>query len=481
MPIRLILAVVAHLAAAEPATYTFTIPADKSAISVEAVLTVSEPYLEMWEGWYSDGVAGGLAGFIERLVVSRADGTLVTVGKPENSRWKIDAAAGETVTVRYDVRLDHEKHRWPFGADEIAYMRDDSVFLISRTMLVVNESVRQARVRFVLPDGWRVATPWMPVDGDTNAFNVSNKRLLLESCVLVGKFTEREVQTGDTVVTLAVGRELDPYADAVEAAVRAIVPAYRDLFEDTPQARFLAVVGVNTAGGVTDGSAYPNSVSVLTPKRMEGANFVQAIYTIAHEILHLWNGYRLRPATQMEWFREGFTDYLTWRTLAELDLVDEAPILMELKRQVTAYANLDRSVSMADAGENKSANATLIYEGGSLTALCLDSTIRAGSGGKSGLPEFLRELYARSAKQNLPYDESTIVAAAREAGGGDIQPFLDRHVRGREPLPLVECFEGLGLRLELKKSGSRVAVTLTPDENASGHAAAARDRFLGRD
>jgi predicted metalloprotease with PDZ domain len=405
----------------------------------------------------------------------------VSVGEPINGRWSIEAQPGEIVTVHYNVRLEHEKHRWPFGLDEIAYVRENSVFMISRTALVINESVRQSRVQFVVPDGWRVAAPWMPVADEPGAFNVGNKGILMQSCVLVGDFTEREVRAGDTVVKLAIGHGLDQYSDTIESAVGAVVPAYRALFEDTPQARFLAVVDVNVAGGITDGSAYPNSVSVLTPRRMEGANFVQAVYTIAHELLHLWNGFRMRPAEQAEWFREGFTDYLTWRTLVDLDLVDETPVLIELKRQLTAYLNLNPTVSIAAAGEDKSENGTLIYEGGSLTALCLDSMIRQRTAGKNGLPEFLRELYARSAKRNIPYDRAMIVAVANEIGDGDFTPFFVRHVDGMEALPLAECFHGIGLRFETKRSGNRVSVTVTPDESAEGVTAATRDAFLGRD
>ncbi len=465
-------------AADTPATYTITIAADKASVHVEATFAPADSYLAIREGAYSEGVSGGLAGFIQNLNVVRSDGTAVTVEGPENGRWKIDVPSNEAVTVQYDVRLDHEKQKWPFGADEIAYTRDDGVFFVSRTVLLTNESVRTARVKFMVPNGWHVATPWRPVDGES--FDVLNPRILMESCILAGDFIEGEVRTGDTVVRLAVGHALEPYMKTLDSAVHTVVPAFRDVFQDTPQAQFLAVVNAHVSGLITDGSAYPNSVSMLTPRRMEGVNFDQAVYTIAHEILHLWNGYRMRPAKQMEWFREGFTDYLTWRTLANLKLVNEAALLRELKRQVTAYENLDRTVPLAAAGDDKAENSVLVYEGGSLAALCLDSLIRERSGGERGIAEFMRAVYARSALQNATYDDTALVSAAGEIAGQGLQDFFDKHVTGIEPLPLDECLAKMGLRIERTPSGSRTSVTITPDESAKGAAALARDAFLGR-
>lgn len=468
-------------AAEPPVVYTINIPAEKNIAHVEISMPLDQPYLEIDEGSYSRGVDGGLAGFVEELTVTRADGTPVQVVGPRGGRWQLDGAGQEPVTVRYRVRLEHEQHKWPFGVDEIAYVRADGVFFLSRTILLVNEGIQSARVKFSMPDGWRVATPWHPVDGEAHTFDVDDPSLLRASCVLAGDFTERQVVAGSTVVTLAVGNDLAPYIDALDACLRAVVPAFAGLFDDTPQARFLAVVNAHTAGGITDGSAYPNSVSVLTPKRMEGINYDQAIYTVAHEVFHLWNGKRMQPAVQMEWFREGFTDYMTWRTLAALHLANENTILRELRRQVAAYENFDGSVSIGAAGIQKAKNSVLVYEGGSLAALCLDATLRESSGNQHGVGDLMREVYARSAKQGTTYDPAMIIAVANELAGRDMADFFARYIQGTEPLPLDDCLAKLGLRAERKSSGDRVSVTITPDDSATGTTAAARDAFLGRE
>lgn len=468
-------------AADVPAVYTITVPVQKDAVHVEATLPLTEPYLNIAEGWYSDGVKGGLAGFVEDLSITRADGTAVRVEGPTHGRWQVDAPVGEPVTVRYRVRLDHEKHKWPFGVDEIACVREDSVTFIARTLLLFVEGTRALRVRFNVPQGWRVATPWRPVDGQPFTFDAANLRHLTDSCVIAGDFVERPVQAGETLVTLAIGRALEPYADTLESAMRACVPAFAEVFRHSPQMRFLAVLNVNPAGGVTDGSAYANSVHMITPRRMEGANYDQAVYTMAHEVLHLWNGNRMRPAEQMEWFREGFTDYLTWRVLTNADLIQEQTVLVQLQRQVNTYLNLNRRVSLADAGENKSENANLIYEGGSLAALCLDATMRAQTAGEKTLVDFMRALYAQSALKNQPYDAAMIAATASEVAGTDLQPFFDRYVIGMEPLPLDDALAKLGLRAAQRSAVGRASVMLTPDESATGSAAKARDAFLGRD
>ncbi len=466
-------------AEAAPATFTVTVPRELDTVHVEAAYTVSEPYLEISEGAYSDGVPGGLAGFVENLSVTRADGSAVTVEGPEAGRWKIGAVTGDAITVRYDVRLKHGDHRWPFGVDGIAYTRDASAFFVSHTILIVNESVRASRVKFVVPEGWRVATPWRSVEGEANTYTVANKLMLLEACVIAGDFVSREVRSGNTVVTLAIGNDLAPYADTLETGTRSSVLAYSELFQDTPQARFLAVL--NT-GGITDGSAYPNSVSMITPKKMEGANFVQAMYTLSHEILHLWNGYRLRPAKQMEWFREGFTDYLTWRTLVNLDLISEEALLTELRRQIGAYVNLNHDVSIAASGDDRgdSKNNVLVYEGGSLVALCLDAKIRERTENVQVFAQFMNRVYARTAMQNAPYDEVTLIAVATELAGENMKPFFDRYVNGTEPLPLDASLAVFGLRAEKKDATGRISVTVVPEKSPKGATKNLQDEYLGR-
>lgn len=466
---------------APPSNFTVTIPRALDAVHVEAKFAVSTPYLEIDEGAYSQGVEGGLAAFVENLVVSRADGSPLSVEGPKDGRWRIEAQAGDAITVRYDIRLAHGDKRWPFGADQISSVRDGSLVFVSHTVFIFNDSVRESRVRFVLPEGWRVATPWRPLEGEAHSYRVANRLLLLECCVMLGDFIDREVRSGDTVVRLAMGREFGPYSDTLENAIRGSVSAYTELFRDTPRARFLAVVN---AGGITDGSAYPNSVNLLTPQHMEGANFVQAVYTLSHEILHLWNGYRLRPAGQMEWFREGVTDYLTWRTLAGLKLLSEEAQLTELRRQIYAYVNLDRKISLADTGDDrfKNKNKVLVYDGGSLAALCLDAALRERTKGAAGFREFVRELYARSAKRDVPYDDALIAAVASEIAGEDFAFFFDRYIKGMEPLPLEEALAAFGLRLKTapEKPGDRVSVTVEAMKSVRGEVAQARDALLGR-
>ncbi len=465
---------------AAPAEFTITVPREKDRVHVTASYTLHTPELRMFEGAYSKGVAGGLSGFVENLRMTRPDGASAELGKSVGGRWRVDTPAGERVALEYDVRLDHEKAPWPFGADEIAYTRDDSVFFVSRTVLIVNEQEQTARVRFVVPGGWRVAVPWQPVEGESHTFDVAGLRPLVQGVVLVGDFVQKDIRAGDTFVTLAVSRALESKIGALESGLQAAAPAFSDLFGESPHARFLAVVNVNAEGPITNGSAYPNGVSILTPLRMEGQNYVQAIYTIAHELLHLWNGERMQSAEQMEWFREGFTDYVTWRTLAQLRLVDERAQLIELQRQLAAYTNLNREGSIADAGDQKARNATLVYEGGSLAALCLDSLIREYSGGGRGLNDFMREVYHRSAQQGEKYDAALIVAVASEMAGRDLAGFFERHVEGTDPLPLDERLAAMGLQVGRTDSTGRVSFRVTPDESAKGDRAAARDAFLGR-
>ncbi|RTY95357.1 hypothetical protein [Flavobacterium sp. GT3R68] len=54
----------------------------------------------------------------------------------------------------------------------------------------------------------------------------------------------------------------------------------------------------------------------------------------AHEIIHLWNGHTLIPKEQQEWFKEGFTDYLTNILLTQNKLIDECTFLNDIIAEV---------------------------------------------------------------------------------------------------------------------------------------------------
>ncbi len=442
------------------AKYEVTITEARDVAHVEAQLPLERGRLRMGAGIFADDIPEGLAAFVENLEVLGPDSTPLAVEGPRNAAWRVEDIPPGLVTLRYDLRLEHDAHTWPFGADEVAYKREDCLFFVSRSLFVWPPGIGAAEVRFHLPEGWKASTPWEPIPGERNAFALKGDDEMAESCILIGTHLERELRVDQTVVTMALGGDVQAHEGTFDECISKSLGAFRGIFDDAPMGRFLVVM--NEVGKGTWGAgAFPHSISVLAPARIEGANKDLLLGALSHEILHLWNGHRLHPAGQMEWFKEGFTDHLTWRVLRSEGVIDEARLLQQIGRHLSSYINRVGESSIAGAGNDKRKFYELVYDGGASAALCLDAEILRATGEKKGLVDFMRALYARTAGVGKPYTMEDLIAVATEVSTVDMREFFQRYVVGVEELPIEEALTTLEFDWERKEAGNRVVYTLS--------------------
>jgi predicted metalloprotease with PDZ domain len=218
------------------------------------------------------------------------------------------------------------------------------------------------------------------------------------------------------------------------------------------------------------------------PRRGAGAaayagseGHVTLLGLISHEYFHTWNVKRLKPAefaqfdysrenyTELLWFFEGFTSYYDDLLLLRAGLIDAARYLRLLTRTVNAVqatpgrrvqsvaeASFDAWVKYYRTDEN-TPNATVSYYGkGSLIALCLDLSLRAGGSGKS-LDDVMRLLWQRSS--GGPVDEAAIFDAVDSVAGRRLSKELSAWVHGRDELPLPALLRTAGVKLAREPGG----------------------------
>ncbi|MDH5709916.1 MAG: peptidase M61, partial [Hylemonella sp.] len=187
---------------------------------------------------------------------------------------------------------------------------------------------------------------------------------------------------------------------------------------------------------------------------------------ISHEYFHTWNVKRLRPAefaqydyaqenyTELLWFFEGFTSYYDDLLLCRAGLLDAAQYLKRLDKTVNqvmqtpgravqsvAQASFDAWVKLYRQNEN-TANATVsYYSKGSLVALCLDLSLRAG--GRTTLDEVMRSLWQRC--QGGPMTQGDLEAVLLQCAGRSYAREIARWVHGTTELPLPELLAHGGL------------------------------------
>ena len=185
--------------------------------------------------------------------------------------------------------------------------------------------------------------------------------------------------------------------------------------------------------------------------------------TIAHEVFHYWNGWRLRGADYQasQWFQEGFTDYIASLALVSGGLTSADDFYAKL---ATYVRDAKRLATPLDApGTHKGPP---LYGGGALVAFIWDTRIREATNGVRGVGDLVRELLRSTHNGERPYAWTDIEAVLQQLAPGDWAGFQSRYIHGSEALPLDETFGRVGLRITQAPNGA-VRVEADPAANES--------------
>jgi predicted metalloprotease with PDZ domain len=200
-----------------------------------------------------------------------------------------------------------------------------------------------------------------------------------------------------------------------------------------------------------DAEAYQESAAFSEPDSLTASNKMLWASTLAHELFHAWNGHVIRPSnySELQWVSEGFTDYYASRSLARARVIDEAVFVRKLEHTIGLYlffkaAPVFDSVTVVSAGERKGRNRLGVYNGGWVTAFCIDTEIRTRSAGAKSLDDVMRVLHTRFGLTGRPYSLADLRSTLAEISGAHFDDFLTRYVAGNETIPIVECLKRAG-------------------------------------
>ncbi len=209
----------------------------------------------------------------------------------------------------------------------------------------------------------------------------------------------------------------------------------------------------------------------------EGASSEAALRSFlgisAHELFHVWNVKRLRPAalwpyrydrevyTSLHWLTEGVTDYYTSLSLLRAGLMDPTEYWQRLSAELTqientpAYTLFSPAELSIDSWLASSSYRPALYQGsfyaaGKRVGFLLDMTLRRETQGRVTLDSLLRDLYQRYYLRGKGLPEDAVQEAAVRLGGPALKDFFDRHVRGREAPDYEKILAGLPLRVSVE-------------------------------
>ena len=404
-----------------------------------------------------DGFEGGYGAFLRDFEAFRPEGAPKPRG--EHAARLLDAALARhavpvlkdgTCAYRYTVELAHDPDK-AIGPDETPHPFPGGAFWTGRALFAAPWPASY-EVAFAAPKGERVACSYPPHPKDKGVYAVPEREELWDAFLAVGKHRHKQLKVGGSLVMLEVGDELADVFDAFEEAIEEFYGAAAELVGGPPPPRAVVLLSKTARPGErSSGAVIGRDVRVVVHTELSAENDREWRPLLCHELFHLYDGRLVRFEDRQMWFGEGWTEFFTRVLLRRTGRATPAQHLETIRAWVSSYlaAYKDDPRGLIAAGVKDNKNNTLIYDGGALAALCLDLQIRDASVNKRSVDDVFASLYEAAgsgARERVSLDD--LQRLLKRAGGKACAGFLDRHVRGDEPLPLAECLALAGVRVE---------------------------------
>jgi predicted metalloprotease with PDZ domain len=398
-------------------------------------------------------------------------GRALDVTRPGADEWDV---AGHDGAVRIVYRIFGDAADGTHLAVDTTHAR---INMPATFLWAVGDDRRPIRVTFDPPPNrsWRAATQLFATN-DPRTFTAPNLQYFMDSPTELADLRDVrfEVEGPDGVAArfrLAVHASADTTDADVEALGALVARLAREqaavfggfpTFE--PGAYTFLLDYVPWADG--DGMEHRNSTAISDPRisLRTDAGRRAALDSISHELFHIWNVERIRPAglepfdftrenvTCCLWLAEGFTEYYGPLLLVRSGLGATPPVQNVASLLDAPARGLRSAVGMseqapftdaavADEPTDDARTVVSYYTGGAALALALDFSLRDRSAGAVSLDDYMRRLWQtygapagpRPGMVATPYTLADLRdALAALATPGFADDFFDRYVEGRE-------------------------------------------------
>lgn len=389
-------------------------------------------------------------------------GTSLALRPMDVNTWQIGDAPCNPLVVRYQVFANQPG---VFSSQ----LAPDHAFLNPAQILFYVPSMRQARcsIRFVLPPGWKLATP---LPGQGLDFAARDYDGLADSPVEAGIFQTQSFRQNGSDYRIVVRNDGMSYpAQKLEASIRRITATETALMGGQPCQRYTFIFHFLSAGG--GGMEHACGTAIAFPAPLLESGWQGLENTIAHEFFHLWNVKRIRPQglvpidyvrgndTRGLWFSEGVTSTYAELALLRAGLIDRRAFYAHLAALITGLqarkARHDQSVALAGMDAwlekypdyNRADRSISYYNKGELLGDLLDLEILHASGGSKSMDDLMRRLYAESA---TPFTETKLEDEIAALGPGPTwtSSFFHEDVDGTSELDYSRYLAYAGLDLQ---------------------------------
>jgi len=380
----------------------------------------------------ADSASVPLAGALELR-----DGRLWLTGLPR------DACIAYWVDVRAALEFD---------ALMLAYPGDESLLFGTELFLwrpPRRSAQLQSTVRFVLPPGVRVSTPWTSASSTPRLFSLDERAFAFTGHLVIGRFAQQDV--------VAPGAHL--HVTLLPGFPSATVPALTDwlarsaVLASQPTGKFpvadAQVIIAPTSPSVSPihfghtGRSGGASIVLFMPTDVT-ADSLRDDWIAIHEFSHLYHPFIRREDA---WLSEGIATYLQEVLRARVGLIGRE----QLWRRLFEGAALGRETTRTLAEDSRrmafEPNYRRVYWAGAALVLMLDVELRKASGGELSLDVLLSRLQSRRQLFTHSWSARELLATLDElAGIPACQSVTSRYFADGSRLPdLTALYEQLGI------------------------------------
>ena len=395
----------------------------------------------------------GYGRYLRDLRTTNANGEKIPITEIGKTQWMVETENDAPVTLYYKVLLNHDEREWQFGKPETPYLQDDCIFLPGYAVFIVAE-VEDIELYLDVPENWRVSTSWQRIGNEGHRFAITDENNLMSAYLLLGTHSERIARLSkgaeEVEIVLALGGRFKASMDEVQKTVELLLHTYSRVFDGTPKDRMLFVANRDEkhhGGGVSG-----RSISVLMGGSLSETDRRFWVPLVAHEVFHIWLGKTIGFKWQEYWFSEGFTEYYSRIVCTRLGLTSESDFLRDLEGKWESYLSRQGELPIREAGEDKSANRELVYQGGSLIAAALDLQIRSLTQNRKSLDDVMKQMYQEFGLTGSKYTMHDVIRIVNQIVGEDLEPFFSKYVAGTDQLPLEEYLRDAGMDVEVEFS-----------------------------
>ena len=440
-------------------------------VLVQCVLNVQDSLLYM-SHMGANEFPSRWAFFVHGLKAEDMNGNSLRLDTLKGAQWRIQAAHNSRVKLTYELHLDHENFKWNGGIDGAAYTCDWGLFFTGRSIFIMSGDQKEnLLVRYILPKEWQVSTPWEKFEDSDLEFLVNNQISLSDGMFFAGTHEEFVIKRDDFELIFAFGgeeiiKQKKSFTDMAEGVLDYYISLMGGVPNPAPDDKFKRALVVMNSSSQTDGEVIGNNLSILLQKDGDDMSQLIARFIFAHEFFHLWNGKSFAPEGEdCEWFKEGFTNYYTLKSLYHIGFLNEQSYLRVLDNFFYQRYHNDKGVGVISLtqGDQKHDHWGLIYSGGFFAGISQDMIIRSSTKNKMSIDQVMRSLFEKYGGTNNLYTLEELKDLMSIASGKDQTTFFNTYIKGNKRIPL-DYYLNMG-GFEAKEADGKILIRKKDEQN----------------